>query len=396
MRRPASPLAIAVVATLSVVGPATAQTTRAEEIAAAQAEKAAAMPVDRPGWIERTVVDFRRRAVESPSGPYPSIDSIYQGGGATGGAGYRQYVGDRTYLNVRGLYSVKNYWGIESALISRGHRRDTVEFRLDAALMDAPQVGYYGVGVDNDADDRANYRLKRTIFGGQVVARPRRPFVLGAAVAAELHELDSGKGSEPSIEESYGPDEAPGLGRSPDYAHTTLTGGLDWRQAAGYARRGGGYHLLYHRFDRTGDYAFDRLDVDLVQHVPVLRETYVLSGHAQLQSTLGDDAVPYFLLPALGGGRTLRGYSSFRFRDRHTLLLQAEFRWVPNLLGLDMAFFWDAGTVAPERDRLSFGALRHDFGIGLRLHTAVATPIRVEVAHSEEGYKLVMAAKAAF
>ena len=90
MRRPASSLAIAVVAALSAVVPAMAQTTRAEEIAAAQAEKAAAMPVDRPGWLERTVVDFRRRAIESPSGPYPSIDSIYQGGGATGGAGYRQ------------------------------------------------------------------------------------------------------------------------------------------------------------------------------------------------------------------------------------------------------------------------------------------------------------------
>ena len=49
---------------------------------------------------------LRRRAIESPSGPYPSIDSVYQGGGATGGGGYRQYVGDRTFLNVRGLYSM--------------------------------------------------------------------------------------------------------------------------------------------------------------------------------------------------------------------------------------------------------------------------------------------------
>jgi hypothetical protein len=396
MRRWAGSLAIAVAAALSAVVPATAQTTRAEAIAAAQAEKAAAMPVDRPGWLERTVVDFRRRAIESPSGPYPSIDSVYQGGGATGGGGYRQYVGDRTYLNVRGLYSVKHYWAVESALYSRGHRRDTVDLTLNADVMDAPEVGYFGLGVDNDADDRANYRLSRTIFGGQVVARPRRPFVLGAALAAELHDLDSGKGSVPSIEETYGPDEAPGLGLSPDYAHTTLTAGVDWRPSPGYARRGGSYQLLYHRYDRSGDYAFDRLDVDLVQHVPVLRETYVLSGHAQLQSTLGDDAVPYFLLPWLGGGRTLRGYSSFRFRDRHSLLLQAEFRWVPNLLGLDMALFWDAGTVAAERDRLSLGALRHDYGIGLRLHTLVATPIRVELAHSEEGFKLVMAAKAAF
>ncbi len=397
MRRQAGSLAIAVtVATLAAVEPAAAQATRAEQIADAQAEKAATPPVDRPGWLERTVVDLRRRAIESPSGPYPSVDSVYQGGGTTGGVGYRQYVGDRTFLNVRGLYSTKHYWAIESSLNSRGHRRNTVDLGLTADVMDAPEVGFFGLGIENDADDRANYRLQRTIFGGQIVARPRRPFVLGAALAAELYDLESGKGSEPSIEESYSPADAPGLGQSPDYAHTTLTAGVDWRPSPGYARRGGGYQLLYHRFDRSGDYAFDRLDIDLVQHVPVLRETYVLSGHAQLQSTLGDDAVPYFLLPALGGGRTLRGFSSWRFRDRHSLLLQAEFRWVPNLLGLDMAVFWDAGTVAPERDRLSMGALRHDYGIGLRLHTQVATPIRVELAHGDEGFKLVLAAKAAF
>ena len=34
-----------------------------------------------------------------------------------------------------------------------------------------------------------------------------------------------------------------------------------------------------------------------------------------------DDQVPYFLLPALGSGSTLRGYSSWRFRDRHSRAL---------------------------------------------------------------------------
>jgi hypothetical protein len=373
-----------------------AQTTRAEEIAAAQAEKAAAMPADEPGWLERTVVAIRRAAVESPSGPYPSIDGVYQGGGPTGGLGYRQYLGDRTYVNVRGLYSTKHYRTLESSLASRGHRRGTVDLGLTALWLDAPEVGYFGLGPDNDDGDRANFRLRQTVVGGQITARPRRPFVFSAAAAAEFYDIGAGRGSEPSIEQRYSAAEAPGLGRSPSYAHTTLTAGVDSRPSAGYARRGGSYELLYHRFDRGGGYAFDRLDVDVVQHLPLLRHTYVVSGHVRLQSTLGTDDVPYFLLPSLGGGRTLRAYDSWQFRDRHALLVQGEFRWVPNLLGIDMAIFWDGGTVTAVRGDLSLGRFAHDVGVGLRLHTPAATPIRVELAHGNSGLKLVMAAKAVF
>jgi hypothetical protein len=376
--------------------PAGAQATRAEDIAAAQAAKAAAMAQEEPGLLERTVVGIRRAAIESPSGPYPVIDSVYQGGGSTAGLGYRQYVGDRAYLNVRGLYSTKHYRSVEGSLTSLGHRRGAVDLGLTAAWIDAPEVGYFGLGAENDEGDRANYRLRQATFGGQVTARPRRPWVLGAALAAEIYDLDGGKGSEPSIEQAYAPTNVPGLGLSPTYAHTTLLAGYDWRPAAGYARRGGNYELAYHRFDRGGGYAFDRLDVDVVQHVPLLRETYVLSGHARLQSTLGGDGVPYFLLPALGGGRTLRAYSSWRFRDRHALLMQGEFRWAPNLHGLDMALFWDGGTVAPELSQLSAGRFRHDVGIGLRVHTPSATPIRVELTKGDAGFKLVLGAKAAF
>ena len=226
--------------------------------------------------------------------------------------------------------------------------------------------------------------------------RPRWPLVVGASLAGEVFDIDSGHGSEPSIEESYDASTAPGLGLSPGYAHSSLSGAIDWRPAAGYARRGGNYGVTYHRFDRSGGYAFERLDLDIVQHLPLLRETYVLSGHARVQSALHDDAVPYFLLPALGGGSTLRAYSSFRYRDRHALLVQGEFRWVPNKLGLDMALFWDGGTVAPEFGKLALRGFAHDVGVGIRLHTPFSTPIRVELAFGSDGPKVVFAGKAAF
>ena len=134
---------------------------------------------------------------------------------------------------------------------------------------------------------------------------------------------------------------------------TSASAAFDWRPAAGYARRGGLYQVTHHRYDDRDDtYSFDRLDAEIVQHIPVLRENWVISLHGRMESTLDDDdQVPYFLLPSLGSGSTLRAYSSWRFRDRHTLLMSGEWRWIPNRLALDMAFFYDAGMVAPRLER---------------------------------------------
>jgi hemolysin activation/secretion protein len=109
-----------------------------------------------------------------------------------------------------------------------------------------------------------------------------------------------------------------------------------------------------------------------------------------------DDIVPFFLLPSLGSGSTLRAYTSWRFRDRHSLLLSGEFRWIPNRPGLDMAIFYDAGKVTPEWKDLSLDHLKSNVGIGVRFHTLVATPLRIELARGSEGFNLVFAGSAAF
>jgi hypothetical protein len=123
----------------------------------------------------------------------------------------------------------------------------------------------------------------------------------------------------------------------------------------------------------------------------------VLSFRGRVQTTLDDqDVVPYFLLPSLGSGSTLRAYRSFRFRDRHSELFNAEWRWIPNRLGLDMALFYDAGKVTSRRSDLDLNGLKSDVGIGARFHGPAATALRIELARGSEGFHLVFAAGAAF
>ena len=92
--------------------------------------------------------------------------------------------------------------------------------------------------------------------------------------------------------------------------------------------------------------------------------------------------MPYFLLPALGSGSTLRAYPSWRFRDRHSLLLSGEWRWIPNRKFLDLAFFYDAGKVTGRREDLNFAGLEQNVGLGFRLHGPLTTPLRIEIARA--------------
>jgi hypothetical protein len=391
-------LASFVVALIAADGdPAVAQDSRATTVEAEQAEKAKTLQPYVPAGVERKILQLKHEFLEEPSGFYPYFGSVYSGGGFTLGAGYRLFYGDRTHADVKGLYSLKSYKLVEVSTDSWGQAGGRVDLHARAGWRDATQIPFHGMGTDSPSD-LSNFRMKQSYFGGDVRARPGGYTVVGAGMSYEDFSLEEGTGVSPSIEEVFTPISAPGLGANPTYLHTMATGGVDWRPAAGYARRGGWYGATYHNYaDRDDVYSFDRIDAEIVQHIPILRENWVFSLHGLLQTTLDDeDVVPYFLLPSLGSGSTLRGYSSWRFRDRHSLLMSAEWRWIPNRLGLDLAIFYDTGKVTPRFDDISLKGLKSDVGVGIRFHSPVATPLRIEFAKGSEGLRLVFAGSAAF
>jgi hypothetical protein len=375
-----------------------AQETRAATIAAAQAEKATRLAPEERSWAEQLVLTARQVMVVQPSGFYPYFDSVYSGGGFTLGAGYRQFTGDRTHWNVAGLYSATGYKLIEAGTTSPGHWEGRLDLHAAAGWRDATQVAYHGLGIESPEDAGTAFRMQQGYAGADATARPRSWILLTAGASYEDYTIKDPTGNFTAVDAVYDSAQAPGVGANPAFLHTTVSAAIDSRPAADYTRRGGLYQISRHDYvDREAFYSFSRLDLEAVQHLPILRENWVISLHGRLQSTLGDDdQVPYFLLPALGSGSTLRGFSSWRFRDRHAVLMSGEFRWIANRLALDMALFYDAGMVAPRVDALSTGSFVSDYGIGVRFHGPARTPLRVELARSVEGLRVVFAASAAF
>jgi hypothetical protein len=294
------------------------------------------------------------------------------------------------------LWSIKNYKVAQVATSSPGHANGRIDLVAQASWMDATQVGYYGLGMETAEGDRANYRFQRTRASGGVKTRPGSVFVLAGELGYERYELKQGLGRQPSIEERYTAARAPGLGVSPSYVHSAGAVGIDWRPSPGYARRGGLYEVRYDNYhDVDSTRTFNRMEAEAVQHVPILRENWVISLRGLMNSTVSGSP-PYFLLPSLGGGNTLRGYAAWRYRDRHSILFQGEFRWIPNRLGMDMALFYDAGKVTSQRSALDLKGLKKDVGVEVRFHGPTVTPLRVGIAHGTEGWQAVFGGTAAF
>jgi hypothetical protein len=358
--------------------------------AAIEQEQAAKVPNLRPYKPNKVEAYFERfDAVLAGGTPrwHPFFESAYSGGGFTLGLGKITYLGAYNYIDLRGSYTITGYKRAEAEFVAprlfnrRGH------LSILGGWRDATQVGFYGVGTNTSVDDRSNYRFKQPYGSALLTVFPtRKVLMLRGGAEYSRWNLEPGEGTSPSVETIYTPATLPGLGAEVTYLHTQGTVGLDGRTSPGYSRRGAYLGATLHDFnDRDSAFGFQMAEYEAIAHLPILRETWVLSFHGRVQTAFDKDnqQTPFFMLPALGGGSSLRGYSSWRFRDKNSLLLQAEWRIMVNRY-LDMAFFYDAGKVAARTSDLDFDGLKDDYGFGLRFHGPFATPLRVELAHSRE------------
>ena len=369
--------------------PAIAQETRAEAIREQQAEKQRV--VAPPAWNRAEIIIDRLEnwgfLTGDPRGVYPWFGSVYPGGGFAAGAGVRKPFGDDGAVNVFGGYSIGSFWRAEAnaALPTFAHNR--ARLSLSGRYVDAPDVKYYGVGNDSHKDERTSFGYTPAGGGARLDFEAGKYLSLAGGVNYLDIDTSSGKTGS-SIEERFSPADTPGLELgSFTYINSTARAAFDWRSTPGYSGSGGFYRVQFDDYyERNHDgYSFRSLEGEVRQLIPLLRANWVLALRGLATVTDLDDAsaVPYFLLPALGGGSTLRGYPDFRFRDRHRLVMNAEVRWTPARF-VDMAVFYDTGKVASRRQDLDFSDLQESYGIGMRIVGPKGYAFRVEVAHSRE------------
>jgi outer membrane protein assembly factor BamA len=184
---------------------------------------------------------------------------------------------------------------------------------------------------------------------------------------------------------------APGISTQPSFLHADVSIAADWRDHAGHPTRGGLYRAVVAGYsDRdAGTYSFRRYEIEGSQFVPLLTNKWILALHGWevFSDVSSGHAVPFYLLPSLGGQNTLRGYYDYRFHDNHMQEFNAESRWAL-FAHVDAAVFVDAGKVAARAGDLDFKHLNRSYGAGLRVHNATSTLARLDIGHSPEGWRV--------
>jgi len=381
-------------------------TSRTAVIEEAEAERAKDLHPFRPNKVEATVNRVMDAALTGETHWHPFWTSAYSGGGFTLGAGYRSFVSGYNTVDLRGSYTFSGYKRLEAEFVAPRMFDRRAMLAAVGGWREATQVGFYGLGMATSSDDRVNYAFTQPYASATLQVRPARGalFVTGALEVSEWNQQSSDADDHPSVEQVYPPGTLPGLGASPAYIHTQGSVGVDTRPGADevifldYARRGGAYGITAHDYtDTAHQFGFQQVDYDAIQHIPLLRETWIVSLHGRVETTYTktDEVVPFFMLPSLGSGSNLRAYPSWRFRDRNSVLAQAEWRAMVNRF-FETALFFDAGKVTAHRSDIDLSQLRTDYGLGFRFHGPTATPLRVDFAYGSEGFSMVFAASSVF
>jgi len=358
-------------------------------------------PVARPSG-EKTAAqraeEFARSLFQKPL--HLSVSSIAPGGGLTFGVGFapKPWSGNRFFTSMRTGVSIRKFWIAEGGI---GWQNDGyARIEVFGRVRDMPRLNYFGLGNDSVFENEASYLMTERTFGATGWIKPRGWLKLGTRLEHIGASLGAGRSpTHPSIETRFDDVTAPGLIEQTGFFHAQAT--VDVMHPSDFDPyvTNSDYRVSYGIFrgnTSVESQSFDRVEFEARQLIPLpkpsRRITLRLWGSSTRPTT--GSRVPFYMMQTLGGSgmlrgyqdpmvggdetqATLRGFSSYRFRDLNLLLLQAEYRI--KLHGpIDLSLFTDAGQAAPRWADLSLRDLHHDYGFAISVMQQHKTAARVD------------------
>ncbi len=384
--------------------PAQEPATRAGELQAERAAKARDLKPPKRSRIERFLFKLEddlliERWLNPPRGVHLRLGGIAEGSGFGAGPGYR-YSNGQFDFRISAAGSLRGYTIGETSLVLPGAVKDGLFVELYARRRDFPQEDFFGIGPRSLKEQRTNFALRDLFVSAtpgwrKGIDSDRRRFVAGVQVGYLDPSIGSGTDKRmPSTDAVFGPLEVPGLGLAEQPQFTLVEPFVEFSTTdpAPNPDRGVSIRYALPTFsDRDLDrYTFRRMDLDARAYIPFLQRTHTIALRTWLSQSdpQSNHEVPFYLQPTLGGSYSLRGFRSFRFRDRSLALFQAEYRWRINEFAHG-AIFYDTGAVA--RTLGDLGKFERDYGIGIRAGGRTGVAFRTDVAFgSGEGTRILV------
>ena len=380
---------------------ADAPQTRAEVIADQRAAKVAELwPERQSGMVDKVNALAERGFREGldsgrgVNGPQLVVGGMRSGQGFSAGLGYRRSELWQERLGYRSTArgTLQGGYMLDFALDFRALRTERASVQLYTKFEHSPDIDYYGFGNQSLKENRTSYRYNDFTTDFSATYRPVRSLRLGVTGGYLYSSTGAGSEDLPPIDEVFPADSLPGFEDATHYTRIGVFAYIDSRDSPTGPRSGTLAGARYREYwdvdERT--FAFRQSEFEFQQYWPYFNRGRVIAVRAAavLSYPKGDNDVPLYLQPTLGGNDDLRGFAGYRFRDVHSFLLSAEHRWHVSSL-LDMAAFVDGGKVVPLKRDVNPDSLHYSGGVGFRVRLGAAVVSRIDFAGSTEGFRLV-------
>ena len=298
---------------------ATAQGTRAEAIQQEQADRQRILTPPRPTVVERAIEQLEQWGFISgqPRGVYPWLGSVYPGGGFAAGAGVRKEFGDDGAVNVIAGYSIKRFARGQADVALPTFAKNRAQVTLSGQYIDAPDVKYLRRWQRLEQGRPHFFGYTPTGGGARLDFDVSKYFTARRRGLVSRRRARRRAGPRPRSMPQFGPADTPGSSRRTSASSTAprarrSTGGgasairaLAASTASSSTTTATAITTLFVPFRGGGSAAVDSHPARELGHRAARRRDH----HRHRCGNV----VPYFLMPSLGGGASLRGYPDFRF-----------------------------------------------------------------------------------
>lgn len=330
-------------------------------------------------------------------GPFGVVLGVQAGGLSGFGAGisieHDDFFGHHRELRLRGATTVNG-----DNRVSLGVRAPLGEgeyYEYGVGYRSRPNARYFGIGPESSVDDESFYGQETFWTGAGLRKR------VGGGVFGEANLLYSSIGAgepredvTPSITKVFAGNLPFGYGGHSYGVSLGLQ--LSHENDLGATRpvRGGSRRVRVERFEGTDKQGvgFWSYRAELQQFLTLWHPYRVLAirGYGSWLDPMGADVIPFQRLMINDSPDALRGYQSFRFRDRGMVALNAEYRFPiltnkrPGGSGLDLYPLADWGQVFDAAGRVGFRNMTFSYGLGFRVESTRGFVARVEWSRSDE------------
>jgi outer membrane protein assembly factor BamA len=141
--------------------------------------------------------------------------------------------------------------------------------------------------------------------------------------------------------------------------------------------------IVYAEARQTGSqFTYQRISLDVAKYIGIGKKGVLALNTA---AVLSFGEVPFHQMPVIGGTKRMRGYFEGKYRDKHLLLLQGEYRQ-PLFWRIGVVAFGGLGMVGRDFNALALPNTRYNYGAGIRFLLDKAQRINVRADYGI-GYK---------